>query len=160
CSCLAGILFLSFWAGRALFLGSIIFITKVGATDLNLAAPGWHKIQVSDPALTAQITAVGGRLIADYGGYQLYASPQITADLQNPGAVELRDAYNSILLNVGPLDTSTPQAQTLRTTRGNFAGKRLHLVQFAGPVQPAWWDELVNAGVQVVTYVPHNAYLV
>src|SRR5947209_7649333 len=44
CSCPAGSRFLSFLAGSALFLASIIFVTKVGATDLNLAAPGWHKI--------------------------------------------------------------------------------------------------------------------
>ena len=36
----------------------------------------------------------------------------------------------------------------------------MHLVQFAGPIQPAWLDALAATGVRVVTYIPSNAYLV
>src|SRR5208282_5654397 len=39
-------------------------------------------------------------------------------------------------------------------------GKRMHLVQFAGPVQPAWRKALLDAGVQIVSYIPQNAYLI
>jgi len=35
------------------------------------------QIQVSDAGLAAQIVAQGGRLMADYGSYQLYEAPQI-----------------------------------------------------------------------------------
>src|SRR5439155_10177969 len=38
--------------------------------------------------------------------------------------------------------------------------KRMHLVQFVGPVQPAWRDEVEATGVQIVAYIPENAYLV
>ena len=43
---------------------------------------------------------------------------------------------------------------------GSFDGKRLHLVQFAGPVQPAWRQALLDAGAQIVNYIPQNAYLI
>ena len=36
----------------------------------------------------------------------------------------------------------------------------MHLVQFAGPVQPAWHDQLVQTGAEIITYIPSNAYLV
>src|SRR5439155_20079718 len=36
----------------------------------------------------------------------------------------------------------------------------LHLIQFAGPIKPEWLAALEATGVQVITYIPHNAYLV
>ena len=77
-----------------------------------------------------------------------------------PASVEVRDGYNSILLNAAHLDTSKTEVQALRKKVGAFAGKRMQLVQFAGPVQPAWRKALLDAGVQIVSYIPHNAYLV
>lgn len=127
------------------------------------AAPGprlRHKFQVNDPALGAQIIARGGRLIADYGGYQLYEADAISPALANHSQAEIRDAYNWILLNATPLDTSLTEVQALRKNAGAFAGKHLHLAQFSGPAQPSWREALARTGVRIITYVPHNAYLV
>jgi hypothetical protein len=123
-----------------------------------LAASGGHKVEVRDAAAARAVVGQGGRLIADYGGFQLYDVPQINGHL--PASAEVRDAYNSILLSTVHLDTSQAGVQALRKTVGTFAGKRMHLVQFAGPVQPAWRQALLDAGVQIVSYVPQNAYLV
>jgi hypothetical protein len=112
-----------------------------------------HKVQVSDPAQARALLAQGGRLIADYGDYQLFETAQTNGFVT-------RDIYNSILLKAGRLDTSLPQTQALRCPVGAFAGKRLHLVQFAGPVQPAWRQVLLDAGLRIVNYIPYNAYLV
>src|SRR5579859_2754554 len=81
------------------------------------ASPGprpRHKLQVNDPALGAQIIAQGGRLIADYGGYQLYEANAISSRLASDSQTENRDAYNRILLNAAPLDTSRAEVQALR----------------------------------------------
>ena len=43
---------------------------------------------------------------------------------------------------------------------GHFSGKHLHLVQFAGPVQAQWREQLLAAGLQIVSYIPENTYLV
>ena len=123
-----------------------------------LASINGHKVEVRDAAAARGVVAQGGRLIADYGGFQLYDVPQISATL--PGPVEVRDGYNSILLNAVHLDTAKAGVQALRKTAGAFGGKRMHLVQFAGPVQPAWRKALLDAGVQIVSYIPQNAYLV
>ena len=119
-----------------------------------------HKVQVSDPAVAREIVAEGGRLRADYGHFQLYEVEQINPDLPGKSGAEIRDEYNRIELNAAPIDTTATTAKTLRKTVGAFSGKRLHLVQFIGPVQPAWHDELRKTGVRVVAYIPHNTYLV
>ena len=117
-----------------------------------------HKVQVHDPVAARAVVALGGRMIADYGGFQLYNVPQTNGAL--PASAELRDGYNSILLNAIHLNTATAGVQALRKAVGAFEGKRMHLVHFAGPVQPAWHQALLDAGVQIVNYIPQNAYLV
>jgi hypothetical protein len=119
-----------------------------GAAQAGLA----HKIQSSDPAEARAILASGGRLIADYGGYKLFAAAQTNG-------LRVRDEYNFILLNAARLDTTQPETQAMRQPAGRFAGKRLRLVQFAGPVQPAWRQALLDAGAQIVNYIPQNSYL-
>lgn len=125
--------------------------------SLALALAVWpahaHKVQVSDPDAARTLVAQGGRLIADYGGYQLIETAQTNG-------LVVRDIYNSILLRAGRLDTSEAQVQSLRQPAGIFPGRRLHLVQFAGPVQPGWRQALLDARLQIVNYIPHNAYLV
>jgi hypothetical protein len=117
-----------------------------------LAAQG-HKAQVNDPAVARAIVAEGGRLIADYGSYQLF-------ETERTNGVQLRDDYNRVLLTAGSLDTSRPEMQRGRKPAGEFQGRRLHLVQFAGPVLPAWRQALIETGAQIVSYIPHNTYLV
>ncbi|MGA2555972.1 MAG: hypothetical protein ABSG04_06835, partial [Verrucomicrobiota bacterium] len=116
------------------------------------SAPPRRKVQVSDPALAGQLAAQGARAIADYGGFQLFDVDQPTAAAL-AGRAEMRDEYNLIKLNALPLNTSLPQVQSLRQPVAAFAGKRLHLVQFAGPVQPAWRHSLLQAGAQIVNYI-------
>jgi hypothetical protein len=119
-----------------------------------------HKIQVSDPALFGQIEAAGGRLVADYGGFRLYETGQIPLQLLANPRLEIRDNYNSIALNTGPLDTRTTGAKALRKPLAVFTGKRLHLVQFAGPIQSQWRAELLASGSEIVAYIPQNTYLI
>ena len=125
-----------------------------------VGAPGSserHKIRVSDQATAAQIVAQGGRLVADYGAFQLFDAPKaLTGSLR----AEVHDEYNLVLLNAVRLDTSKPETQALRKSEPPFTGKRLHLVHFAGPLQPLWLQELASTGVQIVAYIPHDAYLV
>ncbi|MCW5851977.1 MAG: S8 family serine peptidase [Anaerolineae bacterium] len=86
-------------------------------------------------------------------------SPSASFQPNLPGMTP-RDEDNLILLNSGALDTTSPQVKALRQPLVPFEGKRLHLVHFAGPVQPDWYGQLEKTGVEVVTYIAHNAYLV
>jgi hypothetical protein len=130
-----------------------LFHVLAALCALASTAQAGHKIQTSDPAEARAILAAGGRLIADYGGFKLF-------DAAQTNGMQTRDSYNFILLNAARLDTSRPEAQALRRPVANFAGKRLHLVQFAGPVRPEWRGVLLDMGVRIVNYIPHNAYLI
>lgn len=67
-----------------------------------------------------------------------------------------------IRLNVGPIDTSSAPVQPppRMAPLAAAAGNQLHLVQFSGPVQPDWVDQLSRDGLRIVNYIPDNAYLV
>jgi subtilisin-like proprotein convertase family protein len=119
-----------------------------------------HKIQASDPAVAKQILARGGHLVADYDSYQLYEVDQALPELDGRRGVENREQFNHIELNAGDIDTSKPEVAALRKIVGRFSGKRMHLVQFAGPVQSPWFDALLKTGVTIVDYVPNNTYIV
>jgi hypothetical protein len=129
-------------------------------TTAAIANQSSHKIKVTDPALAKHIVAQGGKLLADYGSYQVYELSQAGLGLLANQQVEVRDEYNVIQLNAAPLDTTKPEVKALRKTVGNFHGKRMHLIHFVGPLQPQWRDELEATGVKIISYIPQNAYLV
>ncbi len=118
-----------------------------------------HIFQVADKLSADRITQKGARLIADYGGYKLYEGVLPAFDLASEKA-EIRDQYNFIFLNAARMDTSKPEAQAMRRKIGSFVDKRMHIVQFVGPIQAGWRKELLDAGVEIVSYIPQNAYLV
>ncbi|HVP12833.1 MAG TPA: S8 family serine peptidase [Phycisphaerae bacterium] len=116
------------------------------------------KIRVANETARSKLAADGAQVVADYGAFAVMEAP--AAGVSASGEVELLAEENSILLNAEVIDTTTAAAQQLRVPRARFAGKRLHLVQFAGPIRPEWRDQLDAVGVKIVTYIPSNAYLV
>src|ERR1039457_6587177 len=62
-----------------------------------LPAVAGHKVQVSDPALAQQMANQGGRLLADYEGYQLYEVAEVPPSIPGRHDLEVRDEYNQIL---------------------------------------------------------------
>jgi hypothetical protein len=117
-----------------------------------------RKVFVFEPATGNQLALSGAKLIADYGAFQLYSTP--AAPFSSANVQGFQDA-DTVFLNTGPINTADPtfRARSSRTL-GKFSGKQLHLVQFVGPIKPEWWNELTKTGVEVVTYIPNNAYLV
>jgi subtilisin-like proprotein convertase family protein len=137
-------------------------IAKGPATEYR--SPGArHKVTASDEKSAAALQAQGARLIADYGGYKLFdVSSDLAAKSQGLAGLETVDENNLLLLNSGAIDTTTSEAQDMRGLKGGgvTAGKQMHLIQFAGPIQHEWYDALAATGVRIVTYIPNNAYLV
>lgn len=120
-----------------------------------------QKVKVSDPIAAATLKAQGARLLADYGSFQLYesATPP-SAGTFKADQIEADNEADLIELNAGALDTRAPAVLALRKTVTPFGGKKLHLVQFVGPVKPEWREALEATGVAVIHYIPQNAYLV
>ncbi|MEI9959971.1 MAG: S8 family serine peptidase [Limisphaerales bacterium] len=114
---------------------------------------------MNDPAVAASLLARGGKVIADYGGFQLIELDTPTLMTLAKG-VELEDESDVIELNTARLNTRDVMVKAQRKAVSAFIGKRLHLVQFAGPVKPEWIDELEKSGARIVSYIPNNAYLV
>jgi hypothetical protein len=142
---LRGLVYLS---GCLFYLAALVFpITLCGAPQ---------RMEVSDPAAASALLAKGGRLIADYGSFQVV---EAEASGQS-NRVEFRDDFNFIELNSGRLDTRTAAVRASLAAPAAFAGKRLRLVQFAAPVKPGWVEELKQCGAEIVSYLPQNAYLV
>lgn len=119
-----------------------------------------HKLRVHDAQLASALRQQGARLVANYGSFQILSADEKTAaKAEELEAVEWRDEENLILLNAGPLDTTRRELQSLRSQEPD-GEVGLRLVQFAGPVKPEWYAALEATGVEIVAYVPHNAYLV
>ena len=119
-----------------------------------------HKITVRSAAAEQSVLDNGGRLLADYGSFRLYEISNVPPAVVQDDTAEVRDDFNRIYLNAAVLDTTAPAVIALRQRTGAFSGDHLHLIQFAGPVQPAWHEALRATGVRIVSYVPQNAYLV
>ena len=67
----------------------------------------------------------------------------------------------SIHLNAGVIDTSRAvETGSVRAVAATVAGNQLHLVQFDGPIQPEWVEQLKQDGCQIVDFIPDNTYLV
>ncbi len=113
-------------------------------------------VKVRMPRSATMPARSAGSLVAQYDTFSIYEVPANAI----PAGAEVNADENRILLNSGALDTSTPEVKALQRPRGEFTGKEMHLVQFAGPVQPAWYEQLAQTGVEIVTYIPTNAYLV
>ncbi|MBJ6763828.1 S8 family serine peptidase [Myxococcaceae bacterium JPH2] len=125
--------------------------------DETSSSGATHKVQLS-AASAAKLEKQGAKVVGDYGAFKVLEVNESVASTL-PQDAEIRDDYNEILLNTGTLDTSSAHGKSLRALTAPV-GKGFHIVQFAGPVRPEWYQALVATGVRVVTYIPNNAYIV
>jgi len=164
----------------ALLTAAWLSLSSASAVNLNAAPPpdaaspaqaldlanyrsasGRHKVRVEGSSGEALKTSTATRVL-DYGSFQVLEVDRATADrLLSSGGTANADAQNLVLLNTGALDTTSAKATELGTKSLAVTGsKQLHLVQFPGPIKPQWMTLLEATGVQVVTPIPSNAYLV
>jgi hypothetical protein len=116
-----------------------------------------QKFRISDPNLIREAIAGGADLIADYGAFQVFrAHGELARKLAKDPNVEDLSVQNLITLHAVHLNTSSPDVQAVRKPLATGPGKRLHLVQFAGPVKPEWRAELEKTGVKIIDYIPNN----
>jgi hypothetical protein len=121
-----------------------------------------HKVIVyaNEQELRDLILAAGGSVIEEYGAFSLMNAPASAAEqvsAQSAGSL-VRDDMNLILLRAVTFDTtegepSVPESLDSQPT------DQLHLVQMIGPIKREWVEQLERA-VEVVSYIPNNAYLV
>ncbi len=127
------------------------------------SSTGKHKLRVTDPKIAVELKHLGARLVADYGSFQVFdADDVVMRAMGKNDAMSFSDEDNLILLNSGPLDTTKAELQSRRgkITNPDSGEPSLHLIQFAGPIRPDWYEGLESTGVKIVNYIPNNAYLV
>jgi hypothetical protein len=118
------------------------------------------KLRANDAATAQALLAGGAERIADYGSFQVFSASTAAAEELAGSGLDNVTFENVIELHAGAVDTRATTARQARSAVQSFSGKRLHLVQFAGPVKPEWYRSLEKTGVTIVDYIPHNAYLV
>ncbi len=148
------------WMRTVSMAALLMLVCGSAASALPGAAPrfgndGTVKVRVT--AANASLTA-GGTVVATYESFTVVEMPVGAAPKAD--GVEILTEENFIKLNAGFLDTTKADIKKLQQDRGQFDGKALHLVQFAAAIQPGWYDQLVKTGVEIVTSIPSNAYLV
>ena len=121
-----------------------------------------HKVRVTDPMSARLLKDQGATLVAQYETFSVFElNAAGVQKMAHDPAIETADEWFHIELNAGAIDARAPTATAERqAAAAAVGGKRLHLVQFAGPPQQGWLDELQADGWQVVCYVPENSYVV
>lgn len=117
-----------------------------------------HKFIVPRDSAYRRAAAPGKSI--DYDNFSLIRMANADATPAIAGAI-LADRMNLILLNSGALDTTGAVArERLQRSYGSPGGTGMALVQFGGPIRPEWFAALSRSGVDIVTPIPENAYLV
>ncbi len=144
--------------------------------DGFVASGIFHRLRLdaADP-LIGELLATGAvRRFEDYGSF-------VTVEVATPRAgglaallargAQLVDEQTWVGFNGYLLDGADARAsqavldtipEDLRAPRGDFEReeRRMRLVQFDGPVKDEWFQTLAQTGAFVVTYAPHNTYVV
>jgi hypothetical protein len=160
---------------RRLLYGPIItlllapLLVSLGGTPSEAAAQqtprATRKILVDngDARAVADLTRRGGLLLVDYGAFALWRIPETeaTAAARANASVSVKDDFDTIGLRGGAIDTrGTPPAAPAGLAQAKSNGPQLWLIQFIGPIKEAWLDDLRANGLQIVWYMPQNAYVV
>jgi len=136
----------------------------VAAQPVASAPAPTRKILVDarDQATQRELAQIGARLLVDYGAFALWRVPSVasTAALARPG-VDAADMFDQIALRDGAIDTRPGAAAASGALRAQrSAGAQFWMVQFVGPIKDVWLQQLRGAGLQLVMYMPSNAYVV
>jgi hypothetical protein len=126
-----------------------------------------HKVivQADDMALSGSMLSDGATVIEDYGSFVLMSVPERDAETVSTHSLTgsaVRDDMNVLLLRAHPFDTTTvSDAEVATASLGPLepSDEQLYLVQMVGPIKKDWLRRLQDE-VEIVSYIPNNAYLV
>ena len=153
-----------FWPLVGAIVFSIGLALRTGAT---VSPSANNKVIIYPTAQDSidQLHQLGITNIRKYGAYWLV---QVTADqvpvLKQRYAGRAVDAnyLNKIEFRSMTVDTTTAEPLVVNSARQTArSGNVLRLVQFVGPIQPEWLDQIKAVGsATIASYIPNNAYVV
>src|SRR5882724_12226167 len=122
-------------------------MNKLSAQKVKFLVAGFAAIWMFCPALLQQLSA--------------------SSDKSNRASFGSGGGQNLILFKRGALDTgaridldTSEEDRQAMSSMSVSSGKSMRLVQFAGPIRPAWISSLRAAGAEIIGYVPQNAYII
>ncbi len=125
---------------------------------------GEVKVLVALEALddfVASGAAAGAVLVSESALAHVYRIDARDAALvEGLAGVEVRPEFHQVWLRRGVLDTRSGTRAADGVLHASFDVRRMALAQFHGPVSDAEHAALVATGVELVHYLPQNAYLV
>ncbi len=144
-------------------LRSAIAMALLGVSAPVFASGDRGDARVVVPAGVFAADDAGATLLYDYGSFRLYRlAPQALNELRGAsrGAVEVQS--DIVQFEAAPFDpasfTGEGVPQAFRANKPT--GRAARVVQFAGPIADPWLEEVRALGVQIVQFVPNNAYIV
>lgn len=162
-------------AGHALrwSIGLAMFLLFATSLSAGQAAPGRSKallfLQPNASAPAQLLTETESTVVQEYDSQLLISVPgHKVAHLLAVGkklglALQVRDEFDMIKTSRGPLNTRLGLAASFP---GHPAAKHyprgtagVHLLQFIGPVLPAWDAAVRSLGVQPIQYLPLHAFI-
>jgi hypothetical protein len=116
------------------------------------------RVKVTGPN-DAQKIAELGKIVEDYGSFVILAKNK-TVDLPD-SELEFQKLETTVDLPNGNFEPVYDQpAETVAPNRAAAGGKSYYIVQFGGIVKDEWLDSLRAVGVEILQYVPHQAFFV
>ena len=100
-----------------------------------------------------------GQVVSDFGSSVVLVKDK-KVDLRRAGldAQRIETSVNLPGKKFEPVEI--PQAETVRPDEPGRSGRGYYVVQFGGLVNDDWLDSIRDAGVEVLQYVPHQAFFV
>ena len=159
---------------RLLLAAILAVLTFTGAVPptIRAAAPPEYLIaDAGDAQALDWLQSSGAVQVTDYGAFSLWELPQPlgqdlgnrSIDVEAARPAGLRSSSGSILLRDITLSTNLAQPEPAlpdALRQPALAGDGFWLVQFAGPALKSWLDALRAAGLEIVAYLPENAYVI
>jgi subtilisin-like proprotein convertase family protein len=142
----------------------LIGLVPVPPQTITAAPPMYSASRVivdkNDTVTLAELAKSGAVLLADYGSFTLWKLNPNQGQYLAP-TNPLSNELDLIELRVGAINTVTgasPVAPNLQQPVTNQP--QFKLVQFAGPIKDEWLKKLTDLGIDIVAYIPNNAFVV
>lgn len=101
-----------------------------------------------------------GKIVEDYGSFVVLATRSKTALPTKFDAQPLETSINLPSGKFEPLKKARPESITANNSLEGSGEKGYYIVQFGSTVRDEWLDDLRASGLEILQYVPHQAFFV
>lgn len=126
--------------------------------DIRNGSKTFFRVSVASET-DRDLAARFGRIVEDYGAFVIIAKDRRT-DIRRL-TLDNQPVEVSVNLANSKFDpVKNPPNGTVRPDGGGSSGDGYYIIQFGGIVTDEWLDSVRQMGVEILQYVPHNAFFV